>query len=137
MYKIYYKSYTGFVFEELLEQLFRENGFKPTQSRELDDIYKLDMVVKHPDYEFDVGIQCKSITYLKVDKWVKYEHQTAHKEAIYDGQCFTVIYMYHNDDMNVVDENEKVLNVEEIIEMIMRNILKFSHKKILICRQTV
>lgn len=129
IYKIFYKSYIGFVFEELLEYTYKINGFEVIQSRELDDVYKLDMVVKHKEFDEDVGIQCKSISYLNVDDYIKKQHMKAHIEAICWGQCFTVIYMYHNDNVDVVDKEGKVMNIGEIIDTVMRNILKFHKKK--------
>ena len=129
MYRIFFKSYIGFVVEELLEHIFKLYGFEVIQSRELDDLYKIDMVVKHQDYVEDVGIQCKSITYLNVDDKIKKQHLESHKEAVRWGQCFTAIYIYHNDNVDVVDENEKTLNIGEIIDTVMKHILKFHRKR--------
>ena len=129
MYNIFYINYGGFLYEELIEEVLESRGFIVSESKELDNFYNIDLLVKHRDYPYEVGIQCKSISYLHISKKIKDEHLQKQINAIYNGECHTTIYLFHNDDLECVDSNNNILSIEEIINFIMKNITKFGHKK--------
>lgn len=123
MKNIFFITFIGFAFEEILSEVLKSKGFTIVESEQLDNEYNIDLLVSKDNV--DVGIQCKSISYLHMNRSIKEKHLQKQIKAIQNAECHTTIYIYHNEDLNVVDSNNNVMSIEELIQYIMKNISKF------------
>lgn len=130
-YRMFYMNYIGFMFEELLTELLESEGFEVIQSKELDNKYKIDILLKHQDYEGAIGIQCKNQSYLKVKKSIKDNHTAQHNKAIEDGICNEVIFLLYGSDFNMFVNYGIPIKERKLVEFI-KNKFKNGNKKILI-----
>ena len=101
---IFFMSYIGFLFEDMLIEWLEANDFKVEETAILDNRYKIDLLISHPDYEGKLGIQCKSDSYRKVKKSIKDNHKAQHNRAIEEGICENVIFLLRGYDFMVSTE---------------------------------
>ena len=134
-YRMFYKNYVGFLFEDLLVEFLQNEEFKIIQSKELDNKYKIDLLLKHKDYDSLIGIQCKNLSYLKVKKSIKDNHTAQHKKAIEDDICNEVIFLLYDSDFNIFVNYGIPIKEGKLVEFI-KNKFENRHKKILMSRQT-
>ena len=134
-YRMFYKYYVGFLFEDLLIEFLQNEGFEIIQSKELDNKYKIDLLLKHKDYDSLIGIQCKNESYLKVKKSIKDNHTAQHKKAIEDDKCNEVIFLLYGSDFNIFVNYGIPIKEGKLVEFI-KNKFKNSNKKYLYSRQT-
>lgn len=129
-YRMFYKNYIGFLFEDLLVEFLQNEGFEIIQSKELDNKYKIDILLKHQDYEGAIGIQCKNQSYLNVKKSIKANHTAQHQKAIDDGICNEVIFLLYGSDFNIFINYGIPIKERKLVEII-KNKFKNGNKKIL------
>ena len=129
-YRMFYKNYIGFLFEDLLLEFLRSEGFEIIQNEELDNKYKIDLLLKHKGYEGAIGIQCKNISYLNVKKSIRDNHTAQHNKAIEEEVCNEVIFVLYGKDFNIFSECGVATNEGKLVEII-KNKLNFGNKKIL------
>ena len=123
MKNIFFITFIGFAFEEILSEVLKSEDFTIVESEQLDNEYNIDLLATKNG--ISVGIQCKSISYLHMNRSIKEKHLQKQIKAIQNAECHTTIYIYHNEDLNVVDSNNNVMSIEELIQYIMKNISKF------------
>lgn len=129
-YRMFYKYYVGFLFEDLLIEFLQNEGFEIIQSKELDNKYKIDLLLKHKDYDSLIGIQCKNLSYLKVKKSIKDNHTAQHNKAIEDEICNEVIFLLYGSDFNIFVNYGIPIKEGKLVEFI-KNKFKNGNKKIL------
>lgn len=134
-YRMFYKYYVGFLFEDVLVEFLQNEEFEIIQSKELDNKYKIDLLLKHKNYEGAIGIQCKNESYLKVKKSIKDNHIAQHKKAIENEICNEVIFLLYDSDFNIFVNYGISIEEGKLVEFI-KNKFKNRHKKILISLAT-
>lgn len=134
-YRMFYKNYVGFLFEDLLVEFLQNEEFEIIQSKELDNKYKIDLLLKHQDYDNSIGIQCKNLSYLKVKKSIKDNHTAQHNKAIEDEICNEVIFLLYDSDFNIYINYGIHIEEGKLVKFI-KNKFKNSNKKYLYSRQT-
>ena len=130
-YRMFYKNHKGFLFEDVLVEFLQNEGFEIIQSKELDNKYKIDLLLKHKDYDNSIGIQCKNLSYLKVKKSIKDNHIAQHKKAIENEICNEVIFLLYDSDFNIFVNYGIAIKEGKLVEFI-KNKFENRHKKILI-----
>lgn len=130
-YQMFYRVYVGFLFEDLLVEFLRNEGFEIIQSRELDNKYKIDILIKHSEYEGAVGIQCKSDSYLNIKQSIKDNHIAQHQKSIDDGVCREVIFILYNSYFDMFINYGIAISEGKLVKII-KNKFKNGNKKILI-----
>ena len=134
-YRMFYKYYVGFLFEDLLVEFLQNEEFEIIQSKELDNKYKIDLLLKHKDYEGAIGIQCKNLSYLKVKKSIKDNHTAQHNKAIENEICNEVIFLLYDSNFNIFVNYGIPIEERKLVKFI-KNKFENRHKKILMSRQT-
>lgn len=134
-YRMFYKNYKGFLFEDLLVEFLQNEEFEIIQSKELDNKYKIDLLLKHKNYDSLIGIQCKNLSYLKVKKSIKDNHIAQHKKAIEDDICNEVIFLLYDSNFNIFVNYGIPIEEGKLVKFI-KNKFKNSNKKYLYSRQT-
>ena len=117
-----YKPYMGFLFEEYIEELLQREGvFNIEESKELDDKYKIDLLVNIKSYEqYKIGLQLKSYTFETIYRTYKEEYLKGNKKAINEGICRDVFYLLHSDNaellkaIKILNSKESICNTENI-----------------------
>lgn len=115
-----YKPYLGFLFEEYIRELLENEGiFNIEYSEELDNKYKIDLLIypKAQQYsDYAVGLQLKSYTFEKTFRKYKEKYWIGNVNAIERGLCKDVRYLLHNDNaellkgIRILQNNEQICN---------------------------
>ena len=129
-YKEFPTAMQGLGYKEVVEFLQNEE-FEIIQSKELDNKYKIDLLLKHKDYDSLIGIQCKNLSYLKVKKSIKDNHIAQHKKAIENEICNEVIFLLYDSDFNIFVNYGIPIKERKLVEFI-KNKFENGNKKILI-----
>lgn len=130
-YRMFYKNYVGFLFEDLLVEFLQNEEFEIIQSKELDNKYKIDLLLKHKNYDSLIGIQCKNESYLKVKKSIKDNHTAQHNKAIENEICNEVIFLLYDSNFNIFVNYGIPIEEGKLVKFI-KNKFENRHKKILI-----
>lgn len=119
-----YKPYLGFLFEEYIRELLENEGiFNIEYSEELDNKYKIDLLIypKAQQYsDYAVGLQLKSYTFEKTFRKYKEKYWIGNVNAIERGLCKDVRYLLHNDNaellkgIRILQNNEQICNSESV-----------------------
>lgn len=118
------KPYFGFLFEEYIRELLDNEGiFNIESSEELDNKYKIDLLIypKAEKYlDCKIGLQLKSYTFEKIFRKYKEKYWIGNINAIGKGICKDVRYLLHNDNaellkgIRILQNNEQICNSESV-----------------------
>ena len=106
----FFRTYKGFLFESMIKSVLETNNlFKIEQSHELDRDYKIDLLISLHDEKYKdikLGLQLKSFSYLAVSNYYdskKYANK-GHESAIDNGICKDILFILHDNDLDIVKE---------------------------------
>lgn len=91
---LFVRIYNGYLFEESICNLLKENGFNVYSDSRADNDYKIDIIVEK--YGIKVGLQCKSETYFNMSQNTKAESLKVHLKAKKELDLKAIYYMYHS-----------------------------------------
>ena len=119
--------YEGFIFEHILKESLINEGFAVMSNKTLDSIYKIDLLVGHPNSNKAIAIQCKSISYL--NKY--YNEREEHVKSMYrfKNEAYKTFQelQYINDIelKYILHQNNDILSSKENALIDADNLLKY------------
>lgn len=120
--QIIYRTYLGFVFEELIKNILISNNFIVEHNESLDNTYKIDLLVSYNLEELKhikIGLQLKSVSYVDISKYYKQKHLNAFNKVIEDTICKDVYYLLHDDNIQLISYNLYVENELRRINLLL------------------
>lgn len=124
--QIIYRTYLGFVFEELIKNILISNNFIVEHNESLDNTYKIDLLVSYNiEYlkHIKVGLQLKSLSYIEINSRYKQKHQGANNCAIRNNICEEVYYLMHDDNIELISCNDILICKESICNNLITSYL--------------